>query len=65
MRHIGTSVAVDAPADRVWALLAEFDHWTDWGVSIRRVESDAQQVASGVTGRVQTTAGLWLRLPDL
>ena len=60
MRHIGTALDIDAPADRVWALLAEFHHWTDWGVSIRRVESEALQVAPGATGRVQTVAGPWL-----
>jgi uncharacterized protein YndB with AHSA1/START domain len=60
VRHIGTSVEVDAPTERVWALLTEFDHWPDWGVSIRRVESETERVAAGVTGRVQTVAGLWL-----
>ena len=60
MRHIGTSLDVDAPAERVWALLADLHQWTGWGVSIRRVESEVRRVAPGATGRVQTVAGFWL-----
>ncbi|MBT8201951.1 MAG: hypothetical protein HKN74_00645 [Acidimicrobiia bacterium] len=60
MRHIGTALDIAASGERVWSLLTEFEHWPSWGISIRRVESAAARVATGVEGRVQTVAGLWL-----
>ena len=60
MRHVATARDIAAPGDRVWSLLTEFEHWPSWGVSIRRVESAADRVATGVDGRVQTVAGFWL-----
>lgn len=60
MRHLAVGRTVAAPAERVWSLLAEFDSWPEWGTSIRAVESDADRVAEGVRGRVQTVGGIWL-----
>lgn len=60
MRHVGTSVVVEAPVSAVWDLLTDFECWPVWGVTIRRVETDAERVAPGVTGRVQTIVGAWL-----
>ena len=60
MKHIGASTDIDASGERVWSLLSEFEHWPSWGISIRRVESQANRVAPGVAGRVQTVAGVWL-----
>lgn len=60
MKHLGTSIEIAAPVSTAWELLTEFEHWPDWGTSIRRVESAADRVAPGVTGRVQTILGLWL-----
>lgn len=61
MTHrVGASVDIAANADDVWPFLAEFRHWPAWGPTVRAVESSAERVASGVTGRVQTIAGIWL-----
>ena len=49
-----------APAARVWTLISQFEWWPEWGASIRAVETEADRVAEGVTGRVQTIAGIWL-----
>ena len=53
-------IEIDAPADVVWSLIAEFRHWSTWGPSVRGVDVDADAVATGVRGRVQTAIGLWL-----
>lgn len=60
VKHVRTSIDVDAPAPAVWRLLAEFAHWPAWGPTIRAVDAAADEVAPGVTGRVQTVVGGWL-----
>lgn len=60
MKQLGTSMEIAAPVSTLWDLLTEFDHWPAWGTSIRRVESAADSVAPGVTGRVQTILGFWV-----
>lgn len=55
-----SEIDIRAPADRVWRLLTEFRSWPGWGPSVRDVESDAEAVAPGVTGRVHTALGVWL-----
>ena len=60
MKHIPVATEIDLPGVEVWPFIAEFRHWPSWGPSIRRVETDAVRVATGVTGRVQTLVGVWL-----
>jgi hypothetical protein len=60
VRHIEVASEIAAPAGRVWEFISEFRHWQAWGITIRRVQSNADRVAPGVTGRVQTVAGVWL-----
>ncbi len=36
MKHAVT-FEVDAPPDRVWAVILDVEHWADWTASIRRV----------------------------
>ncbi len=60
MRHVSVGRTVRVPAAAVWTLISEFQWWPEWGASIRAVESGADRVAQGVTGRVQTVAGVWL-----
>lgn len=60
MKQVRTGIDIDAAVTEVWPLLAEFRHWPEWGPSIRAVESAAEQVAPGVTGRVQTLIGVWV-----
>lgn len=60
MRHVAVGGDVGAPAAVAWDLIARFDRWPEWGTTIRAVEADADVVAPGVTGRVQTIVGIWL-----
>jgi len=30
MRHFETSTTIDAPAERVWAILTDTRSWADW-----------------------------------
>ncbi|HEV7203072.1 MAG TPA: hypothetical protein VGN18_00610 [Jatrophihabitans sp.] len=38
--------------DEAWARYAEPDRWAGWAPQIRRVETSADRIAPGVTGRV-------------
>lgn len=60
MKRLSVGADVDAPVEAVWEQIARFEHWTEWGTTIRAVEADAGAVAPGVTGRVQTIIGVWL-----
>lgn len=60
MRRVVSSIEITAPPDRIWPYLAEFAWWPQWGMSINAVDSDADRIAPGVTGRVRTRLGFWL-----
>jgi hypothetical protein len=60
VRRLSSSIEIAAPSDRIWPYVAEFEWWPRWGVSISDVESEANRVAPGVTGKVRTRLGLWL-----
>jgi hypothetical protein len=60
VKHVGAALEVEAPSEDVWALMAGFSSWPQWGPSIRAVDCDADRVAPGVTGRIQTIVGVWL-----
>lgn len=60
MKHASTSIEIDAPSERVWALIAEFRHWPEWGPTVRSVRSEFGAVAPGVRGSIQTPVGVWL-----
>lgn len=51
---------IRAPISTVWDLLTDFDRWSVWGLSMRQVDTDADRVTTGATGRVQTIVGLWV-----
>lgn len=60
MKHRSASIEINAPITAVWRLIAEFDHWPKWGPTVKTVDSAADAVGVGVTGRVKTVAGPWL-----
>jgi len=62
MKGVRARIEIDAPPSEVWKRLVEFRHWPEWGPSVRAVEAhgQAEAVAAGVTGRVQTLLRIWL-----
>lgn len=60
MRHVRTSLEINASPDDVWRFLSIFEYWPTWGPTVVNVESEATAVGPGVTGRVKTVAGFWL-----
>ena len=57
---LATGVEIQAPASAAWELLTDTARWPQWGPSVSRVESAAQYIGPGSTGRVQTIIGVWL-----
>jgi hypothetical protein len=41
MRHFETSTTIDAPAERVWDVLADTSAWSDWDSGVVKVEGEA------------------------
>ena len=57
---VRSSIDIEASADSVWPLIAEFRRWPDWGPTVSAVDVEAEHVAPGVSGRVRTPVGVWL-----
>lgn len=47
-----------ADATQVWQRYAQIDCWPEWAPQIRRIDSSAEQINEGVTGRVVGIAGI-------
>src|SRR3989442_15928757 len=42
MLELRTDIEIDAPAERVWEVLTDFDRFPDWNPFIRRIRGNAQ-----------------------
>lgn len=51
---------IEAPAERLWALLVDTEAWSQWGPSVTGVEIDRRMLRSASTGRVHTVLGISL-----
>jgi len=62
MRKIWTDLTIDAPAEQVWELFTNLEHWSDWGPSIRGAQLNGGKlnvgnIKQGATGTVITAVG--------
>ena len=55
MKELRTDIAIDAPADRVWAILTDFSSFPDWNPFMLRAQGNV---------KVGETLELYLKLPD-
>ena len=44
-KELRTEIEIDAPADRVWRLLTEFDGYPDWNPFLRRASGEVKEGA--------------------
>lgn len=60
MRQLWTSREIGAPAEALWALVADPSIWPEWGPSVRAVTLNDREIRLGATGTVRTVVGLEL-----
>jgi uncharacterized membrane protein len=49
-----TTITIDAPADDVWAVLADVERWPEWTASMQKVERQGGgDLAVGTTVRIK------------
>ena len=53
-------IRIDAPASRVWRLIADTDTWPYWGPTVRKVDSPERFIRTGLKGRILTPFGIWV-----
>jgi hypothetical protein len=54
MRRFSTSIDIQAPPARVWAIMSDVERWHEWTASITSVERvDAGEMRVGSTARVK------------
>lgn len=49
MKQFKTSIAIEAPAERVWALLTDASSWLSWNPTVEKIEG---RIAPGETVKV-------------
>ena len=55
MRELRTEIAIDAPTDRVWAILTDFDSFPDWNPFMLRAQGNV---------KVGETIEVYVKQPD-
>ena len=41
MRELRTEIQLSAPIDKVWQVITDFDHWTDWNPTVKAASGNA------------------------
>lgn len=57
--NIRVSRIINASAETLWDLLTDTTRWTEWGPSIKQVQSKERYIRAGSVGRVKTALGFW------
>ena len=46
--------------EKLWDLLTDTRRWTEWGPTLKAVQSEARYIRAGSKGHVKTILGFWL-----
>ena len=58
--RLEVAAEMDAPPERLWELLTHTSQWPEWGPLLSDAVCDVDEIATGVTGVLETTFGLSL-----
>ena len=58
MRTVWVHREIDAPAERLWALLTDLEAWPEWGPTVRGAELRSERLEAGAVGTVTTAIGV-------
>ncbi|MGD8272913.1 MAG: SRPBCC family protein [Desulfobacterales bacterium] len=56
---IKVSRIIQAAPEKVWDMLTDTTRWTEWGPTVRAVQSETRYIEAGSTGYVKTVFGFW------
>jgi len=43
MKELYSVIEIDAPADKVWGILTDFDSYSDWNPFIRKIKGKVEE----------------------
>jgi hypothetical protein len=61
-QEVTTSILIEAPAERIWSILSDFDSYSNWNPFIPRIFGEARLSAT-ILEFVYIAPGLYLPLP--
>lgn len=57
--HFNVSRIIQTTPDALWDMLTDTMRWTEWGPTVKAVQSDSRYIRAGSTGHVKTVLGFW------
>ena len=57
--HFNISRIIKTRPQPLWDMLTDTMRWTEWGPTVKAVQSDSRYIRSGSAGRVKTVFGFW------
>ncbi|MGD8344546.1 MAG: hypothetical protein PVI38_13530 [Desulfobacterales bacterium] len=57
--HLKVSRIIQTTPDALWDMLTDTIRWTQWGPTVKAVQSDSRYIRAGSTGHVKTVLGFW------
>ncbi|MGD2098491.1 MAG: hypothetical protein PVG35_12980 [Desulfobacterales bacterium] len=57
--NLKVSRIIRTTPDKLWDMLTDTMRWTEWGPTVKAVQSETRYIRAGSTGHVKTVFGFW------
>lgn len=57
--YFNVSRIIQTTPDALWDMLTDTMRWSEWGPTVKAVQSDGRYIRAGSTGHVKTVFGFW------